>query len=148
MLPKGLMFGVRPFAEKDRATLEVIYSDCRSEATWLPPAAKEKSDFSRDTEGEMLLVAVGSNDEPEGFISVWEADSFIHHLYVRSAARARGIGGLLLKSLDGRIPKPWRLKCLRANSEAFGFYLSKGWKEASSGVNDDGPFAVLEKHET
>jgi GNAT superfamily N-acetyltransferase len=142
------MFDVRPFAEKDRATLEVIYSDCRSEAAWLPPAAKERPNFSRDTEGETLFVAVGTSDEPEGFISVWEPDSFIHHLYVRTPLRARGIGELLLKSLDGRIPKPWRLKCLRANSEAFGFYLSKGWREVSSGVSEDGPFAVLEKHET
>ena len=142
------MFYVRPFAEKDRAILEVIYRDCRSEATWLLPGAKEQSNFSRDTEGETLLVAVGSNDEPAGFVSVWEPDSFIHHLYVRSSVRARGVGQLLLKSLNGRIPKPWRLKCLRANSEAFGFYLSKGWMEVSSGLSEDGPFAMLEKHET
>jgi len=48
---------------------------------------KEKSDFARDTEGEVLLVAVGSDDKPEAFISVWEQDAFIHHLYVRNGSQ-------------------------------------------------------------
>ena len=78
------MFRVRPFEEKDRPVLEAIYRECGSEATWLPSAVKGKSDFAQDTEGEALLVAVGSDDEPEGFVSVWEQDAFIHHLYVRN----------------------------------------------------------------
>lgn len=124
--------------------MEAIYRDCRLEAPWLPATARAQSNFSRDTEGESLFVAVGVSDEPDGFISVWEPDSFIHHLYVRSAARGRGIGEMLLDSLDGRLPKPWRLKCLRANSDAFAFYLKRRWTEISSGESEDGPFAMLE----
>src|SRR5688572_2182229 len=104
---------VRPFQERDRATLEAIYRNCRKEAAWLSPEIKERSDFSRDTDGEAILVAVGHDDEPEGFLSVWEAERFIHHLYVRNSSRRRGIGQALLDALGGQMPKPWRLKCLR-----------------------------------
>ena len=138
------MLQVRPFAERDRPTLEAIYRDCRGEA-WLPPTAKERSNFSRDTEGEMILVAVRRNGEPEGFISVWEPDRFIHHLYVRSDSRRKGIGRALLRALEAQMPKPWRLKCPRANSAAMAFYMTQGWNEISSGTSEDGPFALLER---
>jgi len=141
----GLMLEVRPFVESDRFALEVIYRDCRREAAWLPPAVRNRSNFARDTEGEALFVAVGNTDEPEGFVSVWKPESFIHHLYVRRSARRRGVGERLLNSLNGRIPKPWRVKCVRANEEAFRFYLKRGWTEVSSGTSEDGPFATLER---
>ena len=137
------MFRVRPFEERDREALAAIYRDCRTEAAWLPTAVKE-SDFARDTQGEALLVAVGSDDEPEGFVSVWEPDAFIHHLYVRLGSRQKGIGTQLLESLRSRLPKPWTLKCVRANDGALTFYLRRGWLEISSGVGEDGPYAVLE----
>lgn len=141
-------FRVRPFAERDRIAVAAIYRECRAEAKWLPAAVRETSDFARDTEGEALLVAVGSEDEPLGFVSVWEQDAFIHHLYVRRGSRHRGVGKELLDSLGSRLPKPWRLKCLSSNGEARAFYISQGWKEVSSDVGEDGPFALLEKQES
>jgi len=137
------MFQVRPFEERDRLALETIYRECRSEATWLPSA--HESSFARDTDGEALLVAVGSKDEPEGFVSVWEPEAFIHHLYVRNESRRKGIATQLLDSLATRLPKPWKLKCVRANDVALAFYLAHGWLEVSSGIGEDGPYAVLEK---
>lgn len=139
------MFRVRPCAERDRSRLAAIYRECRAEAEWLPPDARRTSHFARDTEGEALLVAVGSNDEPEGFVSVWEPDAFIHHLYVRRESQRKGVALMLLKSLETQLPLPWKLKCLRANTGALAFYFSQGWKEVSSGDGDEGPFAVLEK---
>jgi len=142
------MFHVRPFAEGDREVLEAIYRECRAEATWLPSAARENPDFARDTAGETLFVAVGSDDKPLGFLSVWEPDRFIHHLYVRTGLRDRGIGKALLISLRTRLPTPWRLKCLTANGGALGFYTSQGWRKVSSEIGEEGPYFVLEKHET
>jgi GNAT superfamily N-acetyltransferase len=136
---------VRPFVERDRPALEAIYRDCRKEAAWLPAAVRERSDFSRDTEGEAILVAVGHDDKAEGFISVWKPDGFVHHLYVRSRSRRNGIGQGLLDALEARMQKPWRLKCPRANSEAMAFYLARGWNEVSSGASEEGPFALLER---
>jgi len=138
-----LMFRVRPFQERDRTALETIYRECRSEAAWLQ--STQESNFARDTDGEALLVAVGNSDEPEGFVSVWESEAFIHHLYVRNGSRNKGIAKQLLDSLISRLPKPWRLKCVRANDVALAFYLRHGWLEVSSGVGEDGPYAVLEK---
>jgi hypothetical protein len=86
------MLEVRPFAEKDRPALEAIYRDCRMEWTWLPPAVRERSDFSRDTEGETIVVAVGGDDAPQGFVSVWRPkDSFTTSTF-GAASRRKGIG--------------------------------------------------------
>jgi ribosomal protein S18 acetylase RimI-like enzyme len=98
--------------------------------------------------GETLFVAVGSDDKPLGFLSVWEPDRFIHHLYVRGEARDRGIGRALLRSLRTRLPVPWKLKCLTANDGALAFYMRQGWRKVSSDVGEEGPYFVLEKHET
>ena len=142
------MFRVRPFVGQDREVLEAIYRECRAEATWLPAVVRENSDFARDTAGEKLFVAVGSDDNPLGFLSVWEPDRFIHHLYVRSELRDRGIGKALLRSLSTQLPMPWKLKCLTANGGALAFYTSQGWRKVSSDVGEEGPYFVLEKHET
>jgi GNAT superfamily N-acetyltransferase len=76
---------------------------------------------------------------------VWESGAFIHHLYVRTGSRGKGIAKQLLNSLATRLPKPWKLKCVRANEIALAFYLDHGWLEVSSGVSEDGPYAVLER---
>jgi ribosomal protein S18 acetylase RimI-like enzyme len=138
------MLSVRPFEEKDRSAVESIYRECLSGATWLPSVVKEKLDFARDTEGEVLLVAAGSDDAPQGFVSVWEAEAFIHHLYVRNGSQQQGIGKQLLDALAARLPRPWRLKCVRANRRALAFYLAQGWMEVSSGIGESGPYVLLE----
>jgi GNAT superfamily N-acetyltransferase len=138
---------VRLLDNGDTQAIEAIYRDCRTEAIWLPPAARDNSDSARDTAGEKLLVAVTSDDLPLGFLSVWEPDRFIHHLYVHSEMRNRGVGKALLESLGAQVPAPWTLKCLTANDRALAFYTSQGWKKISSGVGDEGPYVVLEKHE-
>jgi len=139
------LFRVRPFAEPDREAVEAIYRECRAEAAWLPPDARADSDLARDTAGEILFVAVGSDDNPLGFVSIWEPDRFIHHLYVRSELRDRGIGKALLGSLRSRLPLPWKLKCLTANDAALAFYRSQGWIKVSSDAGEEGPYFVLEK---
>jgi GNAT superfamily N-acetyltransferase len=113
----------------------------------VPGAVKARADFLRDTEGEALFVAVGNNGDPHGFISVWEPEAFIHHLYVRQDSRGRGVGGLLMEFVRDRIPMPWRLKCVRANARAIAFYLGRGWVEVGSGIGDEGPFALMERRE-
>ena len=111
----------------------------------MPPEAKAKKDFAADTRGEAMFVSVGANDEPDGFVSVWERRSFIHHLYVLPGARRAGVGSSLLAALDGMYAKPWRLKCVIANEAARSFYSGQGWREVSTGTGDDGPFILLER---
>ncbi|CDH26483.1 conserved hypothetical protein [Xenorhabdus bovienii str. kraussei Becker Underwood] len=49
--------------------------------TWLNTDNYQLTDFDKDTEGEMIYIAV-ENDKVLGFISVWAQNHFIHHLYV------------------------------------------------------------------
>ena len=140
-----LVLVVRPFVERDRQALAAIYRDCRAEAAWLPEAIRNRADFTPDTQGEAILVAVGDDGERVGFISAWEADRFIHHLYVRGSSRRMGVGAALLDALRARMPRPWRLKCVRANPAAIAFYLALEWNEIASGTSEDGPFALMER---
>ena len=94
--------------------------------TWLDTVTYELSDFERDTEGEAVWVAVES-DEVLGFVSIWEADCFIHHLFVSPENLNKGIGSSLLNFVKQRYSK-LSLKCLTQNSLAVGFYLSQGFK--------------------
>ena len=134
---------VRPAADEDCGALQALYSECRELAEWLPEPARASSDFARDTEGERILVAIGASGVLEGFVSVWEPDSFIHHLYVHPQSRAQGVAIGLLASLKS-LPFPWRLKCLRSNAGALGFYANLGWVECGRGDGDEGPYLVLQ----
>ena len=77
-------------------------------------------------------------------VSVWVAESFVHHLYIAPELRGRGLGGDLLAALEPWLAQPWRLKCVRANRHALAFYAAHGWREVGSGEAEQGPFAILE----
>ncbi len=137
---------IRPAAPGDREALRSLYARCRLLADWLPEAERSRSDFDRDTSGEEILVALGADGTLDGFVSVWKPGSFIHHLYVRPEARRQGVAGALLDALVGRLPFPWRLKCVRVNRIAMEFYARRGWREVGQGRGAQGNHAVLEMH--
>ncbi|HEX7607210.1 MAG TPA: GNAT family N-acetyltransferase, partial [Usitatibacter sp.] len=120
---------VRPALPADREALSSLYRRCRMLAEWLPAPERSRSDFDRDTRGEKIWVAVGEGGGIDGFVALWERDSFIHHLYVLPEARRQGVASALLDALAGHFPLPWRLKCVRLNSVALDFYSKRGWKE-------------------
>ncbi|TNY94689.1 GNAT family N-acetyltransferase, partial [Vibrio parahaemolyticus] len=93
--------------------------------TWQDSALFELSDFDRDTEGEDIWVASKSN-EILGFISIWEPDNFIHHLFVSPSNLRSGVGLKLLDFAKQRYSN-LSLKCLTQNSNAIGFYRSQGF---------------------
>ena len=136
-------FQIRRATELDREALESLYRDCRREARWLP-AKRSQASFAQVSEGEAVYVAVGSADKLEGLLSVWESEPFVHHLYVREAARRQGVAEALLKSLVGFLPFPWRLKCVRANTQALDFYAKRGWKPIDSGEGSEGAYFELQ----
>ena len=72
---------IRTMQKNDINAVRKVYSDTRrSEFKWLKDNHLDLSDFDKDTEGEKILVAL-ENSQVVGFISIWEADSFIHHLF-------------------------------------------------------------------
>ena len=103
-----------------------LYLESRLETfTWQDTVLFELSDFERDTEGEDIFVASKSN-EILGFVSIWEPDSFIHHLFVSSCNLRSGVGLKLLDFAKQRYSN-LSLKCLTQNRNAIGFYRSQGF---------------------
>ena len=130
-------FQVRRATERDRESIEAIFRDCRRDAAWLP-AQSPQSTFAQLSEGETVYVAVAATGELVGFVSLWEPEPFIHHLYVREESRRHGVAGALLASLVGKVAFPWRLKCVRANTQALDFYEKRGWRRVAEGEGSDG----------
>lgn len=137
------MLTIRQATAADVGAIQSIYAMSILEATWLPESAKICPVFSEVSIGELVYVAVSASDVVVGLVSVYVAESFIHHLYVHPDARGASIGKELLASLNAWLPQPWRLKCVLQNSEALKFYRRGGWNEVGSGESEHGPFLVL-----
>ena len=136
---------IRLATETDLLAASKIYHRSLSDAKWLSLAARKRISFECDTDGEEVYVYVSDSGEIYGFVSIWTASSFVHHLYVDSRFRRSGVGSALLQSLDRWLPRPWSLKCLKENTAALAFYLTLGWDKTGSGESDDGPYWLLQK---
>lgn len=137
------MLAIRPATGRDAVAIQEIYATCVSGADWLPAAARAAVDFAQVSVGETVHVAVTPDGDIQGFVSVQVQQPFIHHLYVRPGARAKGVGRQLLASLRPWLPTPWQLKCVRANLQALAFYRRLGWQEVGAGAAEHGPYVVL-----
>src|ERR1700722_8527762 len=108
----SMEINIRRAEAKDSAALARIFVDSRLAAFyWQNPARFRLEDFEKETAGETGFVAEDGNGELLGFISVWEPERFIHHLYIAPGELRRGIGKLLLESLSSWLPLPYQLKC-------------------------------------
>jgi ribosomal protein S18 acetylase RimI-like enzyme len=130
--------------QEDVEALRKLFLEVRQQ-TFFWRDAKEFTllDFDRETEGELVLVA-RSDNELAGFISIWLADSFIHHLYVDEKYRSFGVGTNLINAVIERIGLPLRLKCVENNTKAIAFYAKRGFREKGRGLSDDDAYIMLE----
>lgn len=143
---KVITFKVRIKRDSDAQALEQIFRMNRgSEVIWLNQN-RPTDNLAEQSEGEMIIVAE-SERQILGFISVWEPERFIHHLYVHKEHQGIGIGRALVDEVAHRYPGDLSLKCVKLNHEAMGFYLNTGWREVSTGVGPDGEYALL-KHKS
>ncbi|MEK7953794.1 GNAT family N-acetyltransferase [Luteolibacter soli] len=143
--PRPPLLNLRAALPADQAALADLYLRSRRAAfTWRNPEDFQLDDFTRDTEGELIHLAEYEDGTLLGFISLWEAENFIHHLFVCPDHLRQGIGLILLTDLQQRIPGPFRLKCLTANLPALAFYRDIGWTEVDQGTSDDGEYLLLE----
>ncbi|GGY21533.1 GNAT family N-acetyltransferase [Paludibacterium paludis] len=137
------MLTIRPFEENDRAALQEIYRATRKATfSWLDTGRETAEDFDRATKDERLVVACW-HGEAVGFASVWEPDSFLHHLYILPAHQGRGIGKALVERCAALCRDTMTLKCLSANHKALAFYASQGWTFEEKGHDTDGEYHVL-----
>lgn len=135
---------IREMKEGDLAALKEIYNQTRTESFhWLNQANVRSDDFEKDTKGERVWVAVSKN-RVVGFISVWEPENFIHHLFVLPQYSGRKIGTRLLGFCMGNIGRPATLKCVSANTKALAFYHAKGWQTISIGTGAEGEYQLMQ----
>ncbi|MFA0069598.1 GNAT family N-acetyltransferase [Vibrio breoganii] len=123
--------------------LSEVYLESRTTTfTWLNSSDFKLSDFEKDTEGETVLLAV-LDEKAIGFISIWEPENFVHHLYVSSEHHGKGVGSLLLtraQSMYGRLS----LKCLAENQKAIRFYELRGFTKKAKHRDSIGEYYVMD----
>ncbi|WEJ70119.1 GNAT family N-acetyltransferase [Pseudomonas sp. PSE14] len=135
---------IRPSTRIDIPALRELFLQSRQAAfSWKLPSAHTLLDFDRETDGEWQMVALDGT-RVIGFVSVWGADDFIHHLHVHPQFLRRGIGRALLQALPGWPMKPYRLKCVSLNTAALEFYYHNGFRPIGSGMADDFEYVLLE----
>jgi ribosomal protein S18 acetylase RimI-like enzyme len=130
--------------EQDVDALRNLFFKTRQETFyWADKSRFQLSDFEKETEGEYILVAL-SGEMVIGFVSVWTADNFIHHLYVDERYRNQQVGTQLLKAVIDKIDLPIKLKCEENNKKAANFYILKGFTEKERGQSETEAYILFE----
>ncbi|MHA7682468.1 GNAT family N-acetyltransferase [Cupriavidus sp. PET2-C1] len=134
---------IREFKEADREALRNLYVATRNATFfWNHVELHQSIDFDVHTSGEKILVAI-KGIEIIGFASIWEADSFLHNLFVHPTAQRQGVGRALLESCAKYFFNTATLKCLKANVNATQFYKSQGWQILREELGPDGPYFLM-----
>lgn len=130
--------------EKDIDALRNLFLRTKLKTfSWIDPSQFKLSDFEKETDGEYILVAL-DDELLVGFVSIWAADNFVHHLYVDEKYHNKNIGTELLKATIDKIGLPIRLKCEVNNTKAVGFYKQKGFVEKERGQSKNGTYILFE----
>ena len=141
------MHVIRRASPEDQDALQSLYSAALADADWLPTSSRIASPIKAATQDEEVFVCCDPEGSILGFLSVYKPGAFIHHLYVARISQNQGIGSALLQSLNSWLAKPWALKCVKANTGAIAFYLSKGWHEVEASEGPDGKYLLLRTSE-
>ncbi|WP_428659844.1 N-acetyltransferase family protein [Runella sp.] len=129
----------------DFPELAAVFLEVRRQVfTWKDINSFREEDFYEQTSGELILLAEDDEQKIVGFISVWEPDRFIHHLYIKSGYQGRRIGKRLIDSLSVYISFPYQLKCESKNDRALHFYAKNGWQEIGRGINEGEEYVLLQ----
>lgn len=135
---------VREFTEADRSTLRRIYLETKRRTfSWLGTDSLAVDDFDKDTEGERIWVYELS-EKIVGFVSIWEPENFIHHLFVLPEFSRQGYGAQLLAVSMASMNHPITLKCASQNTNALEFYRANGWRTIAKGTNPDGEYQLMQ----
>lgn len=135
---------VRGAVDGDFPELRRIFKDSRCFAfPWIPPGTFHLLDFDEQTTGERIYVAETAENRIGGFLSLWQEDNFIHHLYVDPWQTGRGIGTCLLNSLPEWGRRIFTLKCLARNQDALRFYKKRGFYEMELGESSAGAYWLM-----
>ena len=136
-LPGSVNMEIREIEKCEHSVCAVIYNNAWNFALASAHRTISVVDFEREIDGELTLVAI-VDERIVGYISIWEPDWFIHHLYVDPIAHGTGIGTALISYLAGLAASHQiSLKCQLANTRAIGFYKSLGFSETPENGTDE-----------
>ncbi|MBA4850652.1 GNAT family N-acetyltransferase [Emticicia sp. BO119] len=139
-----LSIDITTLQPNDLPALRELYLTVRQATfTWLDTSQYQLYAFDTDTAGELTLVA-RVDEVVIGFISAYQPDNFIHHLYVNNEFQGQGIGTMLLNTMLENLQAPVRLKCLKKNKAGMAFYERNGFVRKETGVSLEGVFIVFE----
>lgn len=137
-----MMMNIRSPVEEEKPLLLKIFNEARASAGCFKRGAMSLAEFGKLIKKEAVFVAeVG--EQIVGFVSVWEADAFIHHLYIAPRFQRNGFGQALLQMCEQKYGRPLSLKCICANVRALNFYKRNGWVTKGYGTGPDGPWERL-----
>ena len=125
------------------ALADIYYQSRIATFDWMNPDEIQLDDFHRDTKGEKVWVAE-LKGHVVGFVSFWEVEGFIHHLFVLPDYVSQGVGSQLLATCLNQMRKPATLKCVSANTNAWSFYKQKGWKTIDYGTSDGVEYQIMQ----
>ena len=134
---------IRPFEPSDAPACAEIFDRAWHAGHPYAPRVIDEAVFSKETAEEVQFVAVGENGAVAGFVSLYEPQGFVHHLYVDPAMHGRGIGKALLAHAVAKAGGTATLKCQARNAAALGFYRRLGWVEVAAGVSEFGEWVAL-----
>lgn len=135
---------IRPACEQDMSLLAEIYLRVRRETfLWVDPYHFSREDLAAHTTGERLFVCEDKRGTIAGFTALWEADDFIHMLYILPAFQGRGAGKALLAALPDWPRRRYRLKCLVKNTRAMSFYRTHGFEIIGDGASPEGDYKEM-----
>ena len=134
---------IRPANPSELNTLLDLFNSSRATVACYCGKEAGPTEFAALVAGEEIHVAV-VEETIVGFVSVWAADRFIHHLYVSPQYQSRGVGSALLQACKAMYGHPLSLKCDTLNHRAQQFYRSQGWLPQESGVGENGPWERLD----
>lgn len=78
-------------------------------------------------------------------MAVWPPDVFIHHLYIDTEYRGKGIGKALLTLAAQIYPASLSLKCLVKNEAAVQFYRALNWEVIGEGSDTLGDYFLMQR---
>lgn len=130
---------VRPATTADLPVCAAIINEYIDATEWLPRTidhtAVEALFVPSLLEARTLFVAE-AHDEIMGYLSMNPEDGFVPALYLKPAARGKGIGKILLDAAKAAHPDGLELTVFERNTDALRFYAREGFREDPSRRDD------------
>ena len=138
---------IRSFVEAELEDILSIYNRARAKEECFADVNATLQALEQLIAGESVFVALSqklslsqkpSGEKIIGFVSVWSAQKFVHHLYVDPDYQGKGVATALVRQCVDEFGYPLSLKCLVTNTAACKYYEASGWKNAGLSGGTDG----------